>query len=159
ERVWSIASQVLDALTACHEAGVVHRDLKPANILIDGEQRVKLIDFGIAKLDSLEGLTATQAIIGTPEYMAPEQLRGDALDGRTDVYSLGIVIYEALCGKLPFKKETAIGTSFAHLTEDCVPLESHGVDAVWSAFVARAMSREPDSRFASAKAMRDALPT
>ncbi|OIP44177.1 MAG: hypothetical protein AUK47_01465 [Deltaproteobacteria bacterium CG2_30_63_29] len=155
-----LARQILSALGAAHDAGIVHRDLKPENVLIASGQVLKLIDFGIAKLEHLESLTATRSILGTPEYMAPEQIRGEAVDPRTDLYALGIILYEMLSGKLPFSGSSPIAVGFAHCTQTAEPL--HGVADVpeaWSAYVMKAISRAPDQRYASAQEMLAALPS
>lgn len=160
ERVRALSTQILAALQAAHEAGVVHRDLKPENVLLDAESRVRLIDFGIARLDALataDGLTATHAILGTPQYMAPEQIRGRRVDARTDLYALGVMLYEALCGRPPFTAESPIALSFAHCTDPVPPLPDD-VPSAWRALVERALAKEPDQRFASAAEMRGALP-
>jgi serine/threonine-protein kinase len=102
-----VVNQICKGLQAAHSAGVVHRDLKPGNILIDDHKQVKIIDFGLAALPHLEGMTATGVILGTPEYMAPEQIRGRTVDARTDIYALGAVIYHALTGRPPFRGESA----------------------------------------------------
>ncbi|HTD62013.1 MAG TPA: serine/threonine-protein kinase, partial [Gemmatimonadaceae bacterium] len=107
-RAVNIARQTADALTVAHELGIVHRDLKPDNIMIgrgrEGADMVKVVDFGIAKASQNEAqkVTKTGLVVGTPEYMSPEQLAGDKLDGRSDVYSLGLVTFVMLTGKLPF---------------------------------------------------------
>ncbi|HEX9109367.1 MAG TPA: serine/threonine-protein kinase, partial [Longimicrobiales bacterium] len=113
ERAVSIARQVADALQAAHDAGIVHRDLKPANIMItrgrDGGDVVKVVDFDIAKAyDEAEGPEVTRVgfVVGTPEYMSPEQLIGERLDGRSDLYSLGLVLFRMLTGTLPFRADT-----------------------------------------------------
>ena len=104
-----VGAQIAAALQAIHKAGIVHRDLKPANVMLDAQGHVRLMDFGIAKQfgqDSGEGLTATGHIVGTPEYMSPEQAQGHRVDFRSDIYALGIVFFELLTGKLPFVGDT-----------------------------------------------------
>jgi serine/threonine protein kinase len=102
EEAWSAALQIADGLAAIHEAGIMHRDLKTSNAMRDAAGVVRLMDFGIAKEWGKEGLTAVGRVVGTPEYMSPEQVRGGALDFRTDVYSLGILVFELFTGVLPF---------------------------------------------------------
>jgi len=163
DRVRTITQQICEGLTAAHEAGVVHRDLKPENILLaagPSGPSVKIIDFGIAKLADLEGMTATRIILGTPQYMAPEQIRGRPVDARTDLYALGIVLYEALSGKPPFDGNSAISVGFAHCSEPLPPLRSKRADVPesWERFVERALAKDPAHRFASAAEMRGAVP-
>ncbi len=159
-RVRDIVAGICEGLAAAHSQGVIHRDLKPANILITPDQRVKIIDFGLARIADLEGMTATGMLLGTPEYMAPEQIKGGAIDVRTDLYSLGALTYHALTGRPPFSGETPIALSLAQATEDPIPPSQlrAGVSAAWDAFVLRAMSKAREGRFESAQAMRDALP-
>ncbi|MFH1314510.1 MAG: tetratricopeptide repeat protein [Candidatus Eisenbacteria bacterium] len=112
-----IASQVLEALKSAHDAGVIHRDLKPQNIMIDQEGTVCVADFGIAKSADAGGMTVTGQIIGTPEYMSPEQAEGKEVDYRTDLYSFGLVLYEMLTGDVPFKADSIISTLMLRLRE------------------------------------------
>jgi serine/threonine-protein kinase len=160
-----ILTQVCDALQAAHINGVVHRDLKPENIFLIRHDRtphfVKVLDFGIAKL--LDGVTPGQTslgtIIGTPEYMAPEQWAGKAVDGRTDLYSLGIIAYELLTGRPPFGKGGLGSLLHAHLQEmPPSPREvNRQVPSALSQLVMRAMAKRPEDRFRSASEMRAAL--
>lgn len=154
-----VVAQVCAGLAAAHEAGVVHRDLKPGNILIDGAH-VKIIDFGLARLAHIEGMTATGMILGTPEYMAPEQIRGKPVDPRTDIYALGAVIYHALTGRPPFQGDSPIAVGFKHCSEELVlPQQIKGdVPAAWSELVARAMSKDPSHRYAGATELAAKLP-
>ncbi len=108
ERAVRIASQVARGLTAVHAAGVRHRDVKPSNILFDAEGNAKIADFGIAKITDATRMTQTGVIVGTPSYMAPEQVDSQALDPRADIYSLGVVLYEMLVGLLPFDGHTSL---------------------------------------------------
>lgn len=155
----AVGSQVADALDTAHRAHVVHRDIKPANILLSTDGRVLVADFGIAK--ALEGadLTAEGAMVGTAKYLAPEQVDASGVDGRTDLYSLGIVLYEALCGQVPFQADTDTATALARLHKapmrprqinPSIPLDLEDV-------VMRAMARHPDDRFEDAAQMRAAL--
>jgi len=163
EEVKTIAAQMCDALDAAHGAGVIHRDLKPANVLLtfqaNGAQ-IKVIDFGVAKLSHLEGMTATSLILGTPEYMAPEQIRGKNVDARTDLYALGMVLHESLTGKTPFRGDSPIAVGFAACTNTVPPLKASRGDVPesWDLFVRKVLSKDPDDRFASASEMKRAIP-
>jgi serine/threonine protein kinase len=154
-----ILGQICDGVAAAHAAGVVHRDLKPGNVLIDGEQRVKVIDFGLAKATFLAGMTATGLIVGTPEYMAPEQVRGQACDARTDVYSLGALAYHAFVGRPPFSGETPIAIGFLHVTEAPRPPRELRPDLpeVLERAILRALEKEPIKRYADAAEFKRAL--
>jgi len=128
-RAGGILTQAADALQAAHELGIVHRDLKPDNIMVTtarGRDVVKVVDFGIAKATGADSrsqnVTRTGLVVGTPEYMSPEQLTGDPLDARSDIYSLGLVFYRILTGVLPFKSESAQETMIKRLTDDPLPL-------------------------------------
>jgi hypothetical protein len=156
----TIVSQICKGMQAAHEAGVVHRDLKPGNILIDEAQQVKIIDFGLARQPHLEGMTATGMILGTPEYMAPEQIRGRAVDPRTDIYALGAVMYHAMVGHPPFRGDSPISVGFAHCNEELDPPNAVKPDIppAWSQLVVTAMAKDPSQRFDSADDLADALP-
>ena len=152
--VEDILEQIGTGLEAAHEAGVIHRDLKPSNVLIGERGAVKLIDFGLATTLVGDNLTATGAILGTPHYMAPEQVRGKPVDVRTDVYSFGALAYHLVTGRPPFSGDNAIAIGFAHLSEvpeapsvlrkDCPQKLS---DAIMTA-----LAKAPGDRPASAKA-------
>ncbi len=155
----ALLGQICDGVAAAHAVGVVHRDLKPGNILLDGDKRVKVIDFGLAKATFLAGMTATGLIIGTPEYMAPEQVRGLPCDPRTDVYSLGALAYHALAGRPPFAGETPIAIGFAHVTEPPRPpreLRPELPETLERAIL-QALAKEPSKRFADAAELKRAL--
>ena len=154
-----LLGQVCEGLNAAHLAGVVHRDLKPGNVLVDAEKRVKVIDFGLAKASFLAGMTATGLILGTPEYMAPEQVRGLACDARSDLYSLGAMAYHALCGRPPFAGETPIAIGFAHVTEPPRPpreLRPEVPEAVEGAIL-KALEKDPARRPADALELKRGL--
>jgi len=114
---YQILSQICDGLQAAHSQGVVHRDLKSQNIMIGPSLQVKIIDFGLARSVHLEGMTATGLIMGTPEYMAPEQVAGKHVDERADIYALGVILYEMLTGRVPFTGESAIAIGFQQLKD------------------------------------------
>ncbi len=156
EHAVAILEQVASALDVAHSRGLVHRDIKPGNILIDehaAADRVFLTDFGLTKrMDQASGataLTSTGAFVGTLDYVAPEQIRGDDLDARTDVYALACVLYEMLTGKAPFaEREEKVAKMYAHLQDSPEPLT--GPNAIFNAVVERGMAKDPDDRYPSA---------
>lgn len=155
-----IVAEVADALAAAHRAGLVHRDIKPANILIRDDGQVLVTDFGIAKLRSQTAdLTQTGMMIGSVRYLSPEQVEGKPVDARTDVYALGIVLYEALTGRAPFQADTDAATALARLRE--YPMRPRqirpGIPKGLEAVVLRAMAIDPNQRYSSAVEMRAAL--
>jgi serine/threonine-protein kinase len=160
ERVRSYLAEICVGLAAAHGQGVIHRDLKPANVIVTPDQRVKIIDFGLARVANLEGMTATGMLLGTPEYMAPEQIKGGHIDPRTGLYSLGALAYHAITGRPPFAGDNPISISLAHTTEQPIPPSRlrPGLTPEWDAFVLKALSKAKEDRFDSADAMREALP-
>jgi serine/threonine-protein kinase len=154
-----VGLRLLDALEAAHRAGLVHRDVKPSNILLCADGRVKVADFGIAKTDDQTELTRDGALVGTASYLAPEQLTGGRVDGRADLYSLGLVLYECLTGRLPFQGDTGAAVALARL--HTTPLDPRRVRAdvppAMAATVMHALERDPERRFESAAAFRAAL--
>lgn len=165
-QVRALAEQILAALQEAHGAGVIHRDLKPENIFLvpgaDGIERVKVLDFGVAKDQSGPStpLTTDGVSYGTIEYMSPEQIRGDTVDGRADLYALGVILYEALCGERPFSGSRNVEIASQHLSaappalQGRMPgLRDHGLAGV----IGRALVKDPRKRFASAAEMRAAL--
>jgi serine/threonine protein kinase len=164
--VVTIAMQILSALEAAHGAGIVHRDLKPDNVFVvehvDGTMQAKLLDFGVAKLmesDEYTRLTATGVLLGTPSYMAPELLAGRVADARSDLYAVGVTMYGALAGRLPFRGKTTTELMRAVLAGSPEPLAAARPDLPRSLcrVIERAMSLHPDDRYADARAMREAL--
>ena len=125
-RAVDLLEQFASALDAAHARGLVHRDVKPANILItvkDGEEHAYLTDFGLAKkFDTVSGLTVKGSVVGTVDYMAPEQITGDRTDARTDIYALGCVFYQMLTGSVPFERDNSVATLFAHVHHPPPPL-------------------------------------
>jgi len=143
---------------AAHKQGIVHRDLKPENILVGAPdddyefESVKLVDFGLAKLENDAGAASRVTVVGTPYYMSPEQCMGEPLDARSDVYSLGAMFYEMLSGKRPFAAQTVSGVINKHLYEEAPPLEpSLGVPRRVSAAIMQALSKDPDRRQPTAR--------
>jgi serine/threonine-protein kinase len=167
-RVVHIGAQVADALNYAHKNGIVHRDVKPANILVCPDGRVKVADFGIAKAveDTQPGraapadaLTSTGSIIGTAQYLSPEQVDNRPVDGRTDVYALGVVLYEMLCGRPPFSGETDMAVALKHVTAS--PLAPRqvraGIPRALEDVVLRAMAKAPEARYQTAGELQTAL--
>ncbi len=151
-----IAIGVASALEAAHRRGIVHRDVKPGNILIDHD--VKVTDFGIARAVAEASMTVTGTTLGSVHYFSPEQARGDEVTGQSDVYALGIVLYEMLTGRRPFEGDSAAGVALKRLTEDPLPPTVHGpVPPGLSAIVMRALERDPARRFPDAGAFAEAL--
>lgn len=157
--VRQVAGEVLGALGAAHAAGLVHRDVKPGNILITADNHAKIADFGIAKsLEASDGsldLTGTGQLLGTPAYLPPERLDGGPATAQSDLYSLGVVLYEALAGRCPFPGETPVATAMAIVAGDYPPLDEvrPGLDPALVTTVHRAMATTPAQRFDSAAAM------
>lgn len=151
-----IASQCADALGQAHRVGVVHRDLKPENILIvqtpTRNDFVKILDFGIAKIFDVPSLTGSQQIFGTPGYIAPEYIQGTGMDGRADLYSLGVILYEMVTGALPFDYEYPGDLLVKHITDAPIPpgARCDDVPPVIERFVLRCLAKNPDERFRDA---------
>jgi serine/threonine-protein kinase len=162
-RVAFIANQVLDALSAAHAASVVHRDIKPDNVFLTRlaaiDDIVKVLDFGVAKLTTEGALTAHGARVGSPAYMSPEQAAGRPVDARTDLYCLGATMYHALTGHLPFETQNLAELLTWLETRPAPPMSTHvpSIDARIAAVVERAMAKDPNVRFPSAEAMKEAL--
>ena len=145
-------AQVADALDAAHRRGLVHRDVKPANILLDDERHAYLTDFGISKQLSSQS-TATEQVVGTLDYMAPERIRGERADGRTDQYALACVLYECLTGTPPFRRETEAETMWAHMQGEPPAVPGHPeLDTV----IAKGLAKDPDDRYDTCTALIDA---
>jgi serine/threonine-protein kinase len=154
-----LIGQICDGLGAAHQAGIIHRDLKPGNVLIDAEKRVKVIDFGLAKASFMAGMTATGLILGTPEYMSPEQVRGLPCDARSDLYSLGALAYHMLVGRPPFAGETPIAIGFAHVTDTPRPPRAlrPEITPELEAALLKALEKEPGKRYVDAAELKRAL--
>jgi eukaryotic-like serine/threonine-protein kinase len=154
----ALMGQVLDALACAHGFGIVHRDVKPANVLLPGDGRVKMTDFGISRLDT-SALTQTGSVIGTPSYMSPEQCRGEPVDARSDLFSAGIVLYELLAGARPFtgRNMTEIALQVINQPPADIRLTAPELAPPLVAVVERALAKRPEDRFASAAEMAAAL--
>src|SRR3954466_13092675 len=148
------ARQILSALRFAHRHGIVHRDIKPHNVLVDGEGRVKVTDFGIARAGTSQ-MTETGSIVGTAQYLSPEQARGGEVDPRSDLYSLGIVLYELLTGKTPFEGETPVEIAMKHLSTTPKPPSKLRPDVPreLDMVVMRALAKNPDERYQTADEM------
>ena len=159
ERAAEICVQVLGALAHAHSAGIVHRDLKPANLMITDTGTFKIMDFGVARLDGAAHLTQAGFTMGTPAYMAPEQLQGGTIDGRTDLYALGVVFYRLITGALPFGGDTPYEMAQSQLKDPPAPVARFRPDApAWvHEVIARALAKNPAERFQSAHEFQEML--
>lgn len=171
ERALRLGLQICDALKTAHGAGVIHRDLKPANVVVENagtpEERVRVLDFGMAKIlrgnlnHSVNALTQQNMVFGTPEYMAPEQARGEEVDERSDIYAVGIILYEMLTGELPFRSNTPIGAMTAHLVEEpeapSKRVRGRSIAPALEAVVLHALAKRPEDRYPTAEILAEAL--
>ncbi|MDT9593039.1 serine/threonine-protein kinase [Nocardioides zeae] len=154
--VSDLMAQAADGIGAAHRAGIVHRDIKPANLLVTRDRTLKITDFGIARAGDNVALTQTGMVMGTPQYISPEQAQGMTAGPAADIYSLGVVAYECLAGRRPFVAETAVATALAHLREP-VPDLPPTVPAPLAAVVVRALQKKPEDRYADGAAFARAL--
>jgi serine/threonine-protein kinase len=154
-----IAKQICAGLAAAHEVGVIHRDIKPQNILIEPTGGLKIMDFGIARLTEDRGMTATGTVIGTPDYMSPEQARGIPLDFRSDIYSTGVVLYEIFTGSLPFDGDSPIAVVLKHVNETPPLPQSRNprIDPKIGSIVMRCMEKEAAARYQGVNELYEAL--
>ncbi|MEA2508863.1 MAG: eukaryotic-like serine/threonine-protein kinase [Actinomycetota bacterium] len=160
DRVVDIGVSICDALEYAHRLEIIHRDIKPGNVLVAEDGALKVGDFGIAKAAFVSGdITTTGNILGTVTYISPEQARGEEPDARSDLYSLGIVLYQLLLGRPPFAAETQIGTAMKHLQEAPAPPRSikAGIPKALEAVIMKSLQKQPQDRFSSASEMRTAL--
>ncbi|HTV31053.1 MAG TPA: protein kinase [Xanthobacteraceae bacterium] len=155
----AIVAQVADGLAYAHSMGIVHRDIKPANLMITTSGTVKIMDFGIARVRGSQRLTRDGGALGTLAYMSPEQVRGEEADGRSDLYSLAIVLYEMLSGAVPFQADTDYDLMQAHIKTRAPRLSSKvpGIDGALEAALMRGLAKSPDQRFATVREFSDAL--
>jgi serine/threonine-protein kinase len=157
-RALEVIADACQALNFSHQHGIIHRDVKPANIMISDTGAVKVMDFGIARAlaDTGNSVTQTAAVIGTAQYLSPEQARGESVDARSDVYSLGCVLYEMLTGEPPFVGDSPVAVAYQHVREDPIPpsQKRDGISAELDAVVLKALTKNPDNRYQSAAEMR-----
>lgn len=159
DRAVQLTCQVLDALQHAHEASVIHRDVKPANVIVSERDRVKVTDFGIARAAGASRLTATGIILGSAHYVSPEHVRGESAVPQSDIYSVGILLYEMLTGSTPFEGESLLQVAERHLIDDVPPpsLGNAGIPREVDEVVIRATAKSPEDRFSSAEDMAQAL--
>ncbi|MET9722208.1 protein kinase domain-containing protein [Streptomyces zaomyceticus] len=159
DKALKVTADVLAALEVSHEMGLVHRDIKPGNVMQTKRGVVKVMDFGIARAmqSGVTSMTQTGMVVGTPQYLSPEQALGRAVDARSDLYSVGIMLFQLLTGRLPFDADSPLAIAYAHVQEEPVAPSSvnRAVTPAMDALVARALRKNPNERFPSAAAMRD----
>jgi len=154
-----IAKQMCAGLAAAHEVAVIHRDIKPQNIIIEPTGGLKIMDFGIARLTQERGMTATGTVVGTPDYMSPEQARGQPLDFRSDIYSMGVVLYEMFTGTLPFEGDTPLAVVLKHVQEKPPSPQAKNpkIDPKIAAIILKCMQKNPDDRYQTVNELYEAL--
>ncbi|TFE47457.1 serine/threonine protein kinase [Streptomyces sp. ICN441] len=159
DKALQVTADVLAALEASHEMGLVHRDIKPGNVMMTKRGVVKVMDFGIARAmqSGVTSMTQTGMVVGTPQYLSPEQALGRAVDARSDLYSVGVMLFQLLTGRLPFDADSPLAIVYAHVQEEPAAPSSinRSVTPAMDALVARALRKNPNERFPSAAAMRD----
>src|ERR671930_2642984 len=167
ERAIDLALQILKAARFAHKRGIIHRDLKPHNVIVDSEDRLKVTDFGIARAGASD-MTETGSILGTAQYLSPEQAQGHAVSAASDLYAVGIVLYEMLTGRVPFEGESAVTIALKQVSERPTPpsVYNSAVTPELEAVVMRSLEKEPSRRFQDAdefisalQAARDGIPT
>jgi len=158
ERALSITADVLSALDYSHRSGIIHRDIKPANVMLTPSGQVKVMDFGIARAiaDSSSAMTQTAAVIGTAQYLSPEQARGETVDARSDIYSTGCLLYELLTGRPPFIGDSPVSVAYQHVREEARPPSQLNPDVTSTIdhIVAKALAKRTDDRYQSSDEMR-----
>ncbi|MEV5257985.1 protein kinase [Streptomyces anulatus] len=161
EKALKVTADVLAALETSHEMGLVHRDIKPGNVMMTKRGIVKVMDFGIARAmqSGVTSMTQTGMVVGTPQYLSPEQALGRGVDARSDLYSVGIMLFQLLTGRIPFDADSPLAIAYAHVQEEPVAPSSinRSVTPAMDALVARALKKNPNERFPSAAAMRDEI--
>ncbi|MGW2676604.1 protein kinase domain-containing protein [Streptomyces sp. NPDC001436] len=161
DKALKVTADVLAALETSHEMGLVHRDIKPGNVMMTKRGIVKVMDFGIARAmqSGVTSMTQTGMVVGTPQYLSPEQALGRAVDARSDLYSVGIMLFQLLTGRIPFEADSPLAIAYAHVQEEPVAPSSinRAITPAMDALVARALKKNPNERFPTAAAMRDEI--